>query len=156
RLAIKAPSLRCWPLSRHKSDQPAKECAPAKKLDQSRLAPTVAATARMTAASRPSQFRLALFGGFGATPAEPRSALDRLKRADSGHLAGPGPSRPSPSWEWTGPILCWGSSLPLETGQAPLARRSGYQVAVRESKLEQAGPPPTLRAARRRDRRHSP
>ena len=29
-------------------------------------------------------------------------------------------------------------------------------VAVRESKLEQAGSPPTLRAARRRDRRHSP
>jgi len=29
-------------------------------------------------------------------------------------------------------------------------------VAVCESKLEQAGPPPTLRAARRRDRRHSP
>src|SRR5215472_5445799 len=43
RLAIKAPSLRYWPLSGHKFDQPAKECAPAKKLDQSRLAPTVAA-----------------------------------------------------------------------------------------------------------------
>ena len=49
RLAIKAPSLGCWPLPRHKSDQPAKECAPAKKLDQSRLAPTIAAIARVTA-----------------------------------------------------------------------------------------------------------
>src|SRR4029077_19991457 len=49
---------RCRPLLRRKSDRPAKEFAPAKKLYQPRLGPTVAAVARMTACQPIDSFPL--------------------------------------------------------------------------------------------------
>jgi len=78
RFALKALSLRYRPQLSRKSDQPAKEFAPANKLDQPRRAPTVAHDPRVW---NPPTNGISMLVAFGAVSAQAsRMTLVALKR----------------------------------------------------------------------------